>query len=117
MEEVLKICTSEKNLNTVTPNAIKYLIEVARFFKDTSNKSVSIKLLINAIELLHEMNKNLGDIKEEDREQLYYINRQFIYYVNIKSIIEQNKDDPNLSEKEVKKQLYQYLFVDNKEKK
>ena len=59
LEEVLKICSSEKNLNTVTQNDIKYLIEVARFFKDTSNKAVSIKLLINAIELLHEMNKNL----------------------------------------------------------
>ena len=116
LEEVLKICSSEKNLNTVTQNDIKYLIEVARFFKDTSNKTVSIKLLINAIELFHEMNKNLGEIKESDKEKLYYINRQFIYYVTLKSIIENNKDDPNLSENEVNKKLYQYLFVDNREK-
>lgn len=53
------------------------------------------------------MNKNLGDIKESDKEQLYYINRQFIYYVTLKSIIENNKDDPNLSENEVNMKLYQ----------
>ena len=116
LEEVLKICSSEKDLNTVTQNDIKYLIEVARFFKDTSNKTVSIKLLINAIELLHDMNTNLGDIKEELKEQLYYINRQFIYYVTLKSIIEQNRDDPNLSEIEVNNKLYQYLF-NNRERK
>ena len=97
LEEVFKICSSENNLYTVTQNDIKYLIEVARYFKDTSNKTVSIKLLINAIELFHDMNKNLGVIKEEDKEKLYYINRQFIYYIILKSIIEQNKDDPKNS--------------------
>ena len=76
LEEVLKICSGEKNLDTVTQNDIKYLIEVAKFFKSTSNKTVSIKLLINAIELFHDMNKNLGEFKEqekEEKEKLYYI--------------------------------------------
>lgn len=57
------------------------------------------------------MNINLGGIKESDKEKLYYINRQLIYYVTLKSIIENNKDDPNLSENEVNKKLYQYLFL------
>ena len=47
---------------------------------------------------------------------MYYINRQFIYYITLKSIIENNKEDPNLSENEVNKKLYQYLFIDNREK-
>ena len=115
LEEVLKICSSERNLNTVTPNDIKYLIEVARYFKGTSNKTISIKLLINIIELFHEMNKNLGDIKEEKKETLYYINRQYIYYVILKSIIEQNKDDQKSSEEELCNKLKNYLF-DNNEK-
>lgn len=34
-------------------------------FKNTSNKIVSIKLLINKIELYHNMNKNLGNIPEK----------------------------------------------------
>ena len=119
LEEVLKICSGEKNLDTVTQNDIKYLIEVARFFKNTSNKTVSIKLLINAIELLHDMNKNLGDFKErekDDRDQLYYVNRQFIYYITLRSIIDQNKDDENLQSNEINEKLYQYLFISNKEK-
>ena len=119
LEEVLKICSGEKNLYTVTQNDIKYLIEVARFFKNTSNKTISIKLLINAIELFHDMNKNLGEFKEEEKnkkEELYYINRQFIYYLTIKSIIDQNKDDENLQENEINDKLYQYLFASNKEK-
>lgn len=119
LEEVLKICSGEKNLDTVTQNDIKYLIEVARFFKNTSNKTVSIKLLINAIELFHDINKNLGFFKEEEKdkkEELYYINRQFIYYLALKSIIEQNKDDENSSDNEINNKLYQYLFIYNKEK-
>jgi MoxR-like ATPase len=119
LEEVLKICSGEKNLDTVTQNDIKYLIEVARFFKNTSNKTVSIKLLINTIELFHDMNKNLGEFKEEDKEEkekLYYINRQFIYYVTLRSIIEQNKDEENSSENEINDKLYEYLFTSNKER-
>ena len=119
LEEVLKICSGEKKLDTITQNDIKYLIEVARFFKNTSNKTISIKLLINAIELLHDTNKNLGEFKEnqkDKKEQLYYINRQFIYYITLKSIIEQNRDDENLSSNEINEKLYQYLFTANKEK-
>jgi len=80
---------------------------------------VSIKLHINAIELFHDMNKNLGVFKEEEKdkkEELYYINRQFIYYLALKSIIEQNKDDENSSDNEINEKLYQYLFIYNKEK-
>ena len=119
LEEVLKICSGEKNLDTVTQNDIKYLIEVARFFKNTSNKTVSIKLLINTIELFHEMNKNLGEFKEEDKEEkekLYYINRQFIYYVTLRSIIEQNKEEETSLENEINDKLYEYLFTSNREK-
>ena len=119
LEEVLKICSGEKNLDTVTQNDIKYLIEVSRFFKNTSNKTVSIKLLINTIELFHDMNKNLGEFKEEDKdekEKLYYINRQFIYYVTLRSIIEQNKDEENSLENEINDKLYEYLFTSNKER-
>ena len=114
LEEVLKICSGELNLNTVTVSDIKYLIEVARFFKNTTHQIVSNKLLINTIELLHEMNKNLDDV--DNKESLYFVNRQFIYYVSFKSIIDSNKDDPNLSEKEITNQLYQYLFKSNKER-
>ena len=39
LEEVLKFYSGEKNLDTVTQDDIKYLIEVARFFKNTSNKA------------------------------------------------------------------------------
>lgn len=65
--------------------------------------------MINAIELYQDMNKNLGDLQEEEKN-LYYANRQFIYYITLKSIIEQSKDDPNLSEKEINNNLYRYLF-------
>ena len=90
MKEVLKICYRVKNLDIYTQNDIEYLIEVFKFFKSTSNKTISIKLLINVIELLHEMNKNLGDFKEsekDNKEQKYYTNRQFIYYIALRLII------------------------------
>ena len=119
LEEVLKIYSNEKNLDTVTQNDIKYLIEVARFFKDTSNKTISIKLLINAIELFHKMNKNLGQFNEDNKdkkEELFYIYRKFIYYLTFKSIIEQNKDIENILDDEIKDKLYKYLFISNKEK-
>ena len=64
MKEVLKICYRVKNLDIYTQNDIEYLIEVFKFFKSTSNKTISIKLLINVIELLHDMNKNLGENEE-----------------------------------------------------
>ena len=51
LKEVLRICLSKEDFNTIKQNDINYLIEVARFFKNVSNKTVSIKLLINAIEL------------------------------------------------------------------
>ena len=70
MEEVIKICSSEKNLHMAMQNDIKYLIEVARLFKDVSNKTVFIKLLINEVELLYDKNMNLGDYKEEEKEKL-----------------------------------------------
>ena len=57
-----------KNFDIFTQNDIEYLIEVAIFFKDTSNKAVSIKLVINAFESLHDMNKNLGDFKESKKD-------------------------------------------------
>ena len=119
LEEVLKICSGEKNLDTVTQNDIKYLIEVARFFKNTSNKTVSIKLLINAIELFHDMNINLckfENLTNEDKEKYYYINRQFIYYITLKSIIEQNNEDEKITEDEIKNKLFKYLFPENIEK-
>ena len=90
MKEVLKICYRVKNLDIYTQNDIEYLIEVFKFFKSTSNKTISIKLLINVIELLHDMNKNLGDFKESEKgnkEQKYYTNRQFIYYIALRLII------------------------------
>ncbi len=90
MKEVLKICYRVKNLDIYTQNDIEYLIEVFIFFKSTSNKTISIKLLINVIELLHDMNKNLGDFKEsekDNKEQKYYTNRQFIYYIALRLII------------------------------
>lgn len=90
MKEVLKICYRVKNLDIYTQNDIEYLIEVFKFFKSTSNKTISIKLLINVIELLHDMNKNLGDFKEsekDNKEQKYYTNRQFIYYIALRLII------------------------------
>ena len=68
MKEVLKICYRVKNLDIYTQNDIEYLIEVFKFFKSTSNKTISIKLLINVIELLHDMNKNLGDFKESEKD-------------------------------------------------
>ena len=34
------------------------------------------------------MNIKLGNISEEDKEKYYYKNRQFIFYVTLKSIIE-----------------------------
>jgi len=90
LKEVLKICYRVKNLDIYTQNDIEYLIEVFKFFKSTSNKTISIKLLINVIELLHDMNKNLGDFKEsekDNKEQKYYTNRQFIYYIALRLII------------------------------
>ena len=94
LEEILKIFGNQNKLETVTQNDIKYFIEVARFFKDTSNNIISIKLLINTIEFLHKMNTSLGNIdKEDEKEKLYYINRQFIYYTILRIIIEQNKDE------------------------
>ena len=77
-------------MDIYTQNDIEYLIEVFKFFKSTSNKTISIKLLINVIELLHDMNKNLGDFKEsekDNKEQKYYTNRQFIYYIALRLII------------------------------
>ena len=90
MKEVLKICYRVKNLDIYTQNDIEYLIEVFKFFKSTSNKTISIKLLINVIELLHDMNKNLGDFREsekDNKEQKYYTNRQFFYYIALRFII------------------------------
>ena len=112
LKEVLRICANQNKLD-ISQNDIEYLIELAKYFKITNRKTVSIKLLINAIELYHDMNKNLGDLKEEEKKTLYYINRQFIYYITLKSIIEQSKDDPNLSEKELNNNLYKYLFQNN----
>lgn len=51
----------------------KYLIVVARFFKNTNNKNVSIKLLINTIDLFHNINKNLGEFNEEKKRSNYII--------------------------------------------
>ena len=110
LKEVLRICLSKENLNTVKQNDIEYLIEVARFFKSISNKTVSIKLLINAIELYHNMNIKLGNISEEDKEKYYYKNRQFIFYVTLKSIIEQSKDDRKLTEEKINSKLKNHLF-------
>ena len=112
LKEVLRICAN-KNKFDISQQDIDYLIDLAKYFKITNRKTVSIKLLINAIELYHYMNKNLGDLKEEEKKKLYYINRQFIYYITLKSIIEQSKDDPNLSEKELNNNLYKYLFQNN----
>ena len=72
--------------------------------------------MINAIELYHDMNKKLGDLQEEEKKTLYYTNRQFIYYITLKSIIEKSKADPNLSEKEINNNLYRYLFQKNERK-
>ena len=85
----------------------KYLIVVARFFKNTNNKNVSIKLLINTIDLFHNINKNLGEFKEEKKGAIILYNRQFIYYVTLRSIIEQNKEEENSLEKEINDKLYQ----------
>ena len=113
LEEVLKIFGNQNELETVTQNDIKYLIEVARFFKDTSNKIISLKLLINAIKLLHKMNTNLEKNidKEDEKEKLYYINKQFIYYTILRSLIEQNKDESNSNEKEINEKLYQIFIM------
>ena len=119
LEEVLKIYSRENNFDTITQDDIKYLIESVRFFQNISNKIVSIKYLINAIELLYNMNKNLeilSNNEKEQKEKLYFINRQFIYYIILKSIIEQNIDNDNLSCKEINDKLYEYLFTTNKEK-
>ncbi len=70
IEEISKICSEEKNLDIVTQNDIKYLIEVDRFFKNTFNKTVTIKLLFNTIELFHDMNKNQGEFKAEEKEKI-----------------------------------------------
>ena len=115
LEEVLQIYRSENQLNTLTSNDIKYLIGIARFFKMNFNKTISIKLLINAIELLNEMNKNLGEEDSTKKQIEYYINRQFIYYVTLKSIIEYNCSNDSLSYKEINDKLYQYLFEYDKD--
>ena len=110
MKEVLRICLSKENLNTIKQNDIKYLIKVARFFKNVSNKTASIKLIINAIELYHNMNIKLGSISEEDKDKYYYKNRQFIFYVTLKTIIEQSKDNRKLTEEKINAKLKNYLF-------
>ena len=118
LEEVLKIFSIEHSLDTVFPDDIKYLIDVAKEFKNESKQTVSIKLLINAIELFNDMNKNLGKFKDSEKEikeNLYYINRQTIYYITFKSIIEQKKEDEN-SGKNLDKKLYEYLFTSNKDR-
>ena len=54
------------------PHDIDYLIDVARYFKNTNRKTISIKLLINAIELYHDINKKLGDLQKEKKNFILY---------------------------------------------
>ena len=65
---------------------------------------------------LFRLNYLLKEEDKEEKEKLYYINRQFIYYVTLRSIIEQNKDEENSSENEINDKLYEYLFTSNKER-
>ena len=56
------------------------------------------------------MNIKLGSISEEDKDKYYYKNRQFIFYVTLKTIIEQSKDNRKLTEEKINAKLKNYYL-------